>query len=202
MTRQVLIVEATRDRAAAGRTMVGTAGGMVFGAGLLIAHLGGGSFVAPAVPPPEIVRPQVTKVGNVQVIAVGQGTRHNRCDVRGFANGAAVTFEVDTGDPDIADFPGSYVAKLGITKPLAYAELWPGTRYGKTARTTLRQIRVGDVVWNDPEVNVYSDWNYSFGDDQIPLLGLAALRMRGINVEFEGGEHCRLTVARKGRAGS
>ena len=57
----------------------------------------------------------------------------------------------------------------------------------------MREIRVGDAVWRDVDARVYSDWRYTFGDDEIPLLGLAALRSQNIHVEFEG-DTCRLTM--------
>lgn len=195
----LVIVGSRRSRAALGRQYLGTAFGVVIAAGMLVARPDNGLSV-PAGPPPQIASPQVTSGSRRQVIAVGEGMRHNRCDISGFVNGVAVTFEVDTGDPNIADFPSSFVGKLGIEGPLDYYELDPETRYGKIAPTTLREIRVGDVVWNDPEVNIYSDWDYTYGSDEVPLLGLAALKMRGINVEFEAEGRCRLTAARNGRA--
>jgi hypothetical protein len=194
-----VLLESSDDRAAAGRRIIATLlAGVVIVCGVAVSKLGHDGASAKDAPVPAPVSFDASR----QVIAVGQGIRHNRCDVRGFANDVALTYEIDTGDPNIADFPSSYVRKLGIGESLNYTEWWPGTRYGKIATTTLRQIRIGDVVWNDSEVNVHSDWAYSFGSDEIPLLGLAALRMRGINVEFEG-DRCQLTVARKNRrAGS
>jgi hypothetical protein len=201
MTARLSIVEARRGRAALGRQILGTALGVVIVAGMLIAWPDNGLSV-PAGPPPKIAPPQVSSGGDRQVIAVGQGTRRNRCDVSGFANGVPLIFEIDTGDPNIADFPSSYVDKLGIGGPLDYSEWFPGTRYGTIATTTLRQIRVGDVVWNDPDVNVFSDWDYTFGDEEVPLLGLGALKTRGVDVEFDEDGRCRLTAARNGRAES
>lgn len=202
--KQISIVTARHGLDAIGRQILGTLAGAVAAVTLLIAHPGTGSNgeAAPFIPPPQIPASQAASSGARHVIAVGQGTRPNRCDVRGFANGVPLTFEVDSGDPNIADFPGSYVRKLGIEEPLDYYELSPGTRYGKIARATLRHIRIGNVVWREPEVNVFSDWDYSFGSDEVPLLGLRALKMHGINVEFDGGDRCRLTVARNGRGGS
>lgn len=197
----LVIVAARRGRAALGRQILGTALGVVIVAGMLVARPDNGLSV-PAGPPPKIAPPQVPPGSGRQVIAVGEGTRRNRCDIGGFANGVAVTFEIDTGDPNMADFPSSYVGKLGIGGPLNYYELDPGTRYGKIATTKLREIRVGDVVWNAPEVNVYSDWDYTYGSDEIPLLGLGALKMRGVDVEFDAKGRCRLTAARNGRAES
>ena len=193
------ILAASPDRAASGRTIFGTVAGAVVSAGLLIfhPHIGGDSAVAP---PPENPQPPVTYSNDRQVIAVGRSGRSNRCDVRGFANGVATDFEIDTGDPNTADFPGSYVRKLGVEGPLDYYELSPGTRYGKIANAHLRQIRIGSVTWDNPEVSFFSDWDYSFGDDEIPLLGLPALKMHGVNVEFDRGDTCRLTVARNRRA--
>jgi predicted aspartyl protease len=117
-----------------------------------------------------------------------------RCHVQGQANGVAFTFSVDTGDPVAADFSSSHAKKLGLDPAaLHYEEIWPGTRYGKIATTTLREIRVGDVVWNNAQVRIYSNWRFSFGDDETPLLGLEALQSRGIHVEFDG-DMCRLTA--------
>jgi hypothetical protein len=196
-----VIVGSRRDRAAVSRQIWGSALAVVIAAGMLVARSGDNSSV-PAGPPPQIAPPQVSSGSGRQVIAVGEGTRSNRCDIRGFANGIAVTFEVDTGDPYVAEFPSSYVGRLGIEGPLDYSDWWPGTRYGKIATAKLREIRVGDVVWHDPEVNVYSDWDYAYGSDEVPLLGLSALRMRGVNVEFDAEGRCRLTAARNGRAES
>jgi hypothetical protein len=106
-----------------------------------------------------------------------------------------VTFQIDTGAPGFADFSSSYVRKLGISSAaLHYSEWWPGTRYGKAARTTVRELRVGDVVWNDADVSIYQNWRYAFGADEIPLLGLAALQSQGVHLEMDG-DTCRLTVA-------
>jgi len=117
-----------------------------------------------------------------------------RCYVHGQANGTSFTFSVDTGDPFHAEFSASHVRELGINPAsLHYEELWPGTRYGKIATTTLRELRVGDVTWNNVQIRIYSDWRYTFGDDESPLLGLAALQSRGIHVEFDG-DMCRLTA--------
>lgn len=216
MRHQVVIVEDSRAQRARGRQILGMAASAVVVCGLLISHphFGSGSVAAPAPvgPPPQIAQPQVTSGNDRLVIAVGRSGTNNRCDVQGFANGVATDFEIDTGDPNEADFPGSYIRKLNIGGPLDYHELDPGTRYGKIAPVKLRQIRIDNVVWNNPTVYVYSDWDYTFGSDEIPLLGLPALKERGVNVEFDKGDTCRLTVARNhlvaqkrsnsGRAGS
>jgi hypothetical protein len=201
MSKHISIVAARRGRDSIGGQILATLAAAVFGAALLIAHPGTGSNgeASPFVPPPEIPASPAASSGARHVIAVGQGTRPNRCDVRGFANGVPLTFEVDSGDPNIADFPGSYAGKLSIRQPLDFFDMFPGTRYGKIAKTTLHEIRIGGVIWRAPEVNVFSDWDYSFGSDEVPLLGLRALQMHGINVEFDGGDRCRLTVARNGR---
>jgi len=120
-------------------------------------------------------------------------TDNERCDVPGVVNGQSLTLEIDTGDPNSIDLPSKFVARLGL-KPGSYEEFWPGTRYGKIAKATVREIRVGDVVWLNQQGFVYSDWDYTFGSDEIPLLGLAALRAQGVHVEFDGGM-CHLTVA-------
>jgi hypothetical protein len=159
---------------------------IAFGAGVIL-----GAITSAGHPRPATV---VIGEGNRRVIASATITG-NRCKVPGYANGAAVTYEIDTGDPITADFSASHIHKLGLNPAsLDFAELWPGTRYGTIATTTLREIRVGDVVWNDPEVRIYSNWRYTFGDDETPLLGLAALNSRGVHLEFDG-DLCRLTVS-------
>jgi hypothetical protein len=199
MTAQLSIVAARRGRAAIGRQILGTLAGAVAAVTLLIAPPHSRDGVAAPVPPPVIGKPEASYGGHRWVIAVGQGTRSNRCDIQGFANGVPLTFEIDTGDPNLADFPSSYVGRLGIEGPLDYSERFPDTRFGKVATTTLNEIRIGEVVWDHPEVNVLSNWDYSFGSDEIPLFGLPALTQRGINVEFEKDGRCRLTVARGDR---
>lgn len=146
------------------------------------------------------VLPTIKQETGRRVIATGQGSRNDRCDVAaavdGGAGAVATVFEVDTGDPVEADFPGKYIKRLGVdAAALNWYELDPGTRYGKIAHATLRQIRIGEVVWNNPEVRFFSNWRYTFGADEIPLLGLHALNSKGIHVEFDGGG-CRLTAAR------
>ena len=117
-----------------------------------------------------------------------------RCHVQGQANGAPFTFTIDTGDPIVADFSASHATKLGLDPAsLHYEEIWPGTRYGKIATTTLREIRVGDVTWSNVQARIYSNWRYTFGDDETPLLGLDALQRRGIHIEIDG-DMCRLTA--------
>jgi hypothetical protein len=136
--------------------------------------------------------PVVKETGR-RVIASAK-TNNDRCDVGGVVNSVPLTLEIDTGDPIEIDFPAKYVQRLGL-KTGPYEELWPGTRYGKIANAQVKEIRVGDVVWRNATARVYSNWDYTFGSDEIPLLGLAALRAQGVHVEFEG-DMCRLTVSR------
>jgi predicted aspartyl protease len=128
-----------------------------------------------------------------RVIAISK-IEGGRCHVLGEANGVPMTFTIDTGDPIDADFSSSHITKLGINPAaLHYEEIWPNTRYGKIATTTLREIRTGYVRWSDAQVRIYSNWRYSFGDDETPLFGLMALQRHDIHVEFDGGM-CRLTA--------
>ena len=136
--------------------------------------------------------PVVKETGRRVIVA--SNIEGERCLAPGSVNGLPITFMVDTGAPKVAEFSSSWADKLGV-KNLQYRELWPGTRYGKIATATVHEIRVGDVVWKDAAARFYSDWAYSFGGDTRPLLGLAALNARGINVEFER-DTCRLTVSR------
>jgi len=136
--------------------------------------------------------PVVKETGRRVIVA--SNIEGERCLAPGSVNGVPATFMVDTGAPTVAEFSSSWADKLGV-KNLQYRELWPGTRYGKIATATVHKIRVGDVVWKDAAARFYSDWAYSFGGDTRPLLGLAALNARGINVEFER-DTCRLTVSR------
>ena len=136
--------------------------------------------------------PVVKETGRRVIVA--SNIEGDRCLAPGSVNGVPATFMVDTGAPTVAEFSSSWADKLGV-KNLQYRELWPGTRYGKIATATVHEIRVGDVVWKDAAARFYSDWAYSFGGDTRPLLGLAALNARGINVEFER-DTCRLTVSR------
>jgi hypothetical protein len=117
----------------------------------------------------------------------------DRCHLPGYANDVPVVWEIDTGDPIDGDFAKSWVGKLGLGN-LQYEEIWPGTRYGKIADTTV-DIRVGDWAISNAHARVYSNWRYTFGDDEDhPLLGLAALQKRGVRLEVEG-DTCRLTMA-------
>jgi hypothetical protein len=142
----------------------------------------------PAPVPPKIVEPPSRHVIASSMI-IGA-----RCYVQGQANGAPFTFSVDTGSPVAAIFSASYIKKLGLdAATLHYEEIWPGTRYGKIATTTLHEIRVGDVTWSNVQVRVYGNWRFAFGDDETPLLGLDALQRRGIHLEFDG-DMCRLTA--------
>jgi hypothetical protein len=136
--------------------------------------------------------PVVKETGRRVIVA--SNIEGERCLAPGSVNGVPATFMVDTGAPTVAEFSSSWADKLGV-KNLQYRELWPGTRYGKIATATVHEIRVGDVVWKDAAARFYSDWAYSFGSSVRPLLGLAALNARGINVEFER-DTCRLTVSR------
>jgi hypothetical protein len=128
-----------------------------------------------------------------RVIASGEMVNDD-CPVAGFVNGKPVTFRVDTGNPVIAEFAASFVRKLDL-KPGPYQEWLPGTRYGKVANATAREIRIGEVAWVNEQVRIYSNWRYAYGDDETPWLGFAALKSQGINIELDGNT-CRLTVAR------
>jgi hypothetical protein len=178
-----------------------TAIGLVFVCGLAARGYSASHGAAVTASPrkPEQAAAVVNESGR-RVIATGEGSRSDRCDVHGTANGKPFVFEIDTGAGDMALFSSSHLAKLSINpKTLHYEEFWPGTRYGKIATTNLREIVIGGVVWNKPEVRIYSNWKFSFGGDEgdeTPLLGLPALNAKGVNVEFDGGM-CRLTVARK-----
>jgi predicted aspartyl protease len=129
---------------------------------------------------------------NRQVIALAKIT-DGRCHVSGFANNAPFVFEIDTGDPIIADFSASAIGKLGLRGPLRYQKIWPGTRYGGSATATLRELRIGAWVLTNVDVRIMQNWRFTFGDDESPLLGLAALQSRGIRFEVEG-DTCRLTL--------
>jgi hypothetical protein len=160
----------------------------VVGALVVVGKLAGGAS-APAMPEEQHHQER-------RVIATGQGSRENRCDVPGVVNGVPVTFEVDTGDPNPADFAASYIRKLGFNPTsLEWSELDPGTRYGKVANAKAREIRIGDVVWTDQTITFFSNWRYSFGDDEQPLFGLPSLRARGVQLEWMQDGNCRLTVA-------
>jgi hypothetical protein len=151
----------------------------------------------PAVPAPQ----PVSKETGRRVVASAKIV-NDRCNLPGFAGqgsgrNAAFTFEIDTGDPSIADFSNRWVAKLGLNPAtLDYREVEPGTRYGKIAYATLPEIRIGDMVWKNEQVGIWDRWSYSFGHEEIPLFGLVALQKRGVRLEVEG-DTCRLTVARK-----
>ena len=90
MSKQISIVAARRGRDSIGGQILATLAAAVFGTALLIAHPGTGSNgeASPFVPPPEIPASPAASSGARHVIAVGQSTRPNRCDVRGFANGS------------------------------------------------------------------------------------------------------------------
>jgi predicted aspartyl protease len=155
------------------------------------AIFGATQWLAPAADDPQ----PVTFDGNREVIAASTITGQ-RCHVPGSANGAPVTFEVDTGDPVFADFSARFAARIGLDPArLHYEELWPGTRYGGIAETTLHTLRIGPWQLTDVPVRVYDNWKYTFGDDAYPLLGLAALQSNGVRLEIEG-DTCRLTVPR------
>jgi hypothetical protein len=198
-----MIVEASRDRAAAGRSVLAGLGAIVLGTVWL---MGGVTLPAIRIGVQREAQAdaggearggaaQAAGAGQRRVIATGWGGGENRCKVRGYANGAAVTFAIDTGDPNMADFAASFIRQLGLNRDaVEFRELLPGSRYGGYAEVTLQSIRVGDIVWNNPEVGIFSDWRYTFGPDEIPLLGLRALRAKGIAVEFVG-DTCRLTMA-------
>jgi predicted aspartyl protease len=118
-----------------------------------------------------------------------------QCHIAGFANGAAFRFVIDTGVPGVAAFSSSDVRRLGLNGgTLRYEQIWPGTRYGKSANVTLREIRIGDVVWQNEQVDIFSNWRFAFGDNESPLLGLGALKSQGVHLEVDG-DTCRLTVA-------
>jgi hypothetical protein len=129
-------------------------------------------------------------------VIVSAKVKNNSCIVPGTVNGAPAMLAADTGDPNMADFSASYARrKLGIdTAKLHFLEWWPGTRYGKVAHATVREIRIGDVTWEDVDVEIYQNWHYAFGDESVGLLGLKALQARGIHLEMDG-DICRLTVA-------
>ncbi|MGA8612235.1 MAG: hypothetical protein WB760_11050 [Xanthobacteraceae bacterium] len=155
------------------------------------------SLGAPVAPVAQPVAPIARAVNETarRVIATGGGARENRCDVPGSVNGRALVFEIDTGDPTMADFPASYIDKLHVDRAtLEWFELDPGTRYGRVAWAIVREIRIGDVVWENPRVRFYENWRFSFGSEENPLFGLPALKAEGVNVEWTG-DTCRLTVA-------
>jgi predicted aspartyl protease len=131
---------------------------------------------------------------NRQVIAAA-AIIGNRCHVKGLANNAPFIFIIDTGDPHIADFAASAVARLGLRGTLDYQELWPGTRYGGVATARLRELRIGAWTLKNIDIGIYKNWRFSFGDDEAPLLGLAALQSQGVRLEVEGNV-CRLTLPR------
>jgi predicted aspartyl protease len=110
--------------------------------------------------------------------------RRNRCWIDAYLNGVQVTFMVDTGAPRAAEIPSELLPRLGIDgSRLNYEQFWPGTRYGDIARVRMRELRIGGLVLNNPEVWVYNNWGYSFGRDTAPLLGMETLKHLNFRIE-------------------
>lgn len=118
----------------------------------------------------------------------------NRCKIGGQLDGVSLTFMMDTGAPWPVEISSELLPKFARTpRQYDFEELWPGTRYGKIARTTFDELRIGGFVLARPDVRIYDRWSYSFGKDTAPLLGMGALKNHGIRLEIEGGD-CRLTL--------
>jgi predicted aspartyl protease len=150
---------------------------------------------APVVKPSPVVKQSPPTKDTARRVIASATIEDNECRISGSVNGAPSRFIVDSGAGEVALFSVSHLGALGINRAsLHFEEVWPGTRYGKIAKTTVREIRVGDVVWLNEPVEIYANWRFAFGDDETPLLGLGALQEQGVNLEFEGNI-CRLTVA-------
>jgi hypothetical protein len=129
-----------------------------------------------------------------RIIASAKIDGGNRCKVRGLLDGVSLIFMVDTGAPRSVEISADLLPKFARTaSQYDFEELWPGTRYGKIARTNFDELRIGPFVLAQPDVRIYDRWNYSFGDDTAPLLGMGALKNHGVRLEIEG-DTCRLTM--------
>jgi predicted aspartyl protease len=140
------------------------------------------------------VLPSGKELAGRRVIASAKIDGGNRCKIGGRLDGVPLTFMVDTGAPRTVEISADLLPKLGRTQSqYQFEELWPGTRYGKIARTTFDELRIDSFVLARPDVRIYDRWSYSFGNDTAPLLGMGALKERGVRLEIEG-DTCRLTM--------
>jgi hypothetical protein len=188
-----VILAATRDRAAAGRGIVSMLSVAVVGGGLLIFALGhiDASVGDARVDEGEKDTPGRINRAGKNVLASAKIDWGNRCKISGYLNGVRLTFMVDTGAPRNVEMSSDLLPKFGIdASSLDFEEVWPGTRYGKIAKTTFNQLSIGSFVLNHPQVWIYDRWGYSFGDTE-PLLGMATLKSAGIRLEVGDGS-CRL----------
>jgi hypothetical protein len=129
-----------------------------------------------------------------RVIASAKIDGDNRCKIRGYLDGVSLPLMVDTGAPRAVEISADLLPKFSrTTSQYNFDELWPGTRYGKIARTTFDELRIGSFVLARPDVRIYDRWSYSFGNDTTPLLGMGALKDRGVRLEIEG-DICRVTM--------
>jgi hypothetical protein len=129
-----------------------------------------------------------------RVIASAKIDGGNRCKIGGLLDGVSLIFMVDTGAPLPVEISAELLPKFARTQSeYDFKELWPGTRYGKIARTNFDELRIGGFVLARPDVRIYDRWSYSFGNDTAPLLGMGALKNHGVRLEIEG-ETCRLTM--------
>jgi predicted aspartyl protease len=134
-------------------------------------------------PPPP---PPGQRTGDV--LASAQIDAGNRCKISGYLNGVRLIFMVDTGAPRNVEMSSDLLPKFGMdASSLVFEEEWPGTRYGKIAKTTFEQLRIGRFVLNRPHVWIYDRWSYSFGNDTAPLLGMATLQSAGVRLEVGNG---------------
>jgi hypothetical protein len=129
-----------------------------------------------------------------RVIASAKIDGGNRCKIGGLLDGVAQIFIMDTGAPRPVEISAELLPKFARTaSQYQFAEEWPDTRYGKLAKTTFNELRIGEFVIARPEVWIYDRWSYSFGRNTEPLLGMGALKNHGIRLDIEG-DTCRLTM--------
>jgi hypothetical protein len=133
--------------------------------------------------------------GGRRVIASAKIDGGNRCKIGGvLLDRVPLTMMMDTGAPRTIEISADLLPKFGRSQSqYEFEELWPGTRYGKIARTTFDELRIGGFVLARPDVRIYDRWSYSFGHDTAPLLGMGALKNHGVRLEIEG-DTCRLTM--------
>jgi hypothetical protein len=156
-----------------------------------------GCWVNDGKKPQQDTGPRPPIVGQRQagerVIATAKIDGENRCKIGGELDGVPLTFMVDTGAPRSVEISTDVLAKLGRTKSqYDFEELWPGTRYGKIAKTTVN-LRIGDLAITNANAFIYDRWEYTFGHPEIPLLGMGALKNRGVRLEIEGST-CKLVM--------
>jgi clan AA aspartic protease (TIGR02281 family) len=184
-------VQASRDRAATGRSIATTLSGIGLAVGLLVARLGTGVPVPiampPAVPAPVAIPGGGHPGGGGHRLLI-PADAHGSCFVTASINGARFDHVLlDSGMNGYIGLGRNHAARAGFDpETLAYDQSFGSANgEGRESEVRLREFRIGSFVLHDVPAVISEQEVFA------PLVGIEILQRLGLRL---AGDHCEIRL--------